>query len=210
MSEHMRQEPQRPAGTSMPMTENLVDKRPAGHGWAGPLHLHLVALGLGVAVAATVVLWLLLGGGSGSKSPVPSGPTIVSQAQLERFAGSMDTPLYWAGPKPGFSYELTASSGRAWVRYLPAGVSVGDPRSDFLVVGTYKQPNSYANLERAVNRPGGVSRKIGRHGLMVYSSARPTSVYFGYAGADYQVEVYTHSSKTARTLVLSGKIVPVR
>ena len=69
-------------------------------------------------------------------------------------------PVLIVRPKPGFSYELTASSGRAWVRYLPAGVSVGDARSDFLVVGTYKQPNSYANLERAANRPGGVSRSI--------------------------------------------------
>ena len=64
-----------------------------------------------------------------AKTPaMNSGPAIVSQSQLERFASSVDSPVYWAGPKPGFSYELTSSNKRTWVRYLPAGVKAGDAR----------------------------------------------------------------------------------
>ena len=174
-----------------------------------PQQLSLLLLGAGVVVAALVIAWLVFQGGS-SSTPSYDHPTLVSQAKLERFARSLDYPMYWAGPKSGFSYELTAANGRAWVRYLPAGVSAGDARSDFLVVGTYRQPRSYANLLRAARRPGGVLRKIGHNGVVVYSSARPTSVYFSYPGAKYQVEVYSPSGNAARGLVLGGKITPVR
>jgi hypothetical protein len=167
-------------------------------------------LGLGVAVAAVSVIFMLIQGGSSSTPSAKSGPTIVSQAQLEQFAGSVDYPVYWAGPKPGYSYELTAGSGRVWVRYLPAGVKAGDPRPDFLVVGTYKQSNSYADLRRAAKQAGSVSAQISDGGLLVYNSARPTSVYFSYPGVKYQVEVYAPSPHSARSLVAAGKATPVR
>jgi hypothetical protein len=173
-----------------------------------PQQLSLLVLGAAVVVAGLVVGWLAFAGGS-SSTPSYAHPTLVSQPQLERFARRLDYPMYWAGPKTGFSYELTAADGRAWVRYLPTGVSAGDSRSDFLVVGTYEQPRSYANLKRAASRQGGVSRKLPGGALMVYSSLRPTSVYFGYPGTKYQVEVYTHSSKTARSLVEAGSITPI-
>jgi hypothetical protein len=189
------------------MTEQVAE--PASPARRRPQHLSLLLLGAWAGVAALVVAWLVLGDGK-SGTPAANGrPAIVSQAQLERFARTLDYPLYWAGPKPGFSYELTAASRRVWVRYLPAGVRAGDSRSDFLVVGTYKQPHSYANLQRAANRSGGVSRRIAGNGLLAYSAAKPTSVYFSFPGADYQVEVYTHSTKTARSLVLGGAIRPV-
>jgi hypothetical protein len=97
-----------------------------------PQNLQLLVLGLGVAVAALVVVWLLVSGGGSKQTGTPDDvPTIVSQGQLERFAGTLDYPVYWAGPKPGYSYELTAAHGRVWVRYLPAGVKAGDPRPNF-------------------------------------------------------------------------------
>lgn len=174
-----------------------------------PQHLALLVLGLAVAVSAVVVVWLLASGGSSAKSSTNSGPAIVSQAQLERFAGSLDHPVYWVGPRSGFSYELTSASGRVWVRYLPAGVTTGDPRASFLVVGTYLQPHSYANLKRAAKRPGSASRTMAGGGLLVYDKQRPTSVYFGYPGAAYQVEVFAPSAETARSLVLDGDITPI-
>jgi hypothetical protein len=175
-----------------------------------PQHLPLLVLGLAVAVSAIVVIWLLAGGGSGTTVKQNGGPTIVSQAELERFAGTLDYPVYWAGPKAGFSYELTAASGRVWVRYLPAGVKAGDPRPSFLVVGTYRQPRSLAGLRRAASQPDGVSERIPDGGLLVYNSQRPTSVYFAYPGVKYQVEVYAPSAETARSLVAAGKATPLR
>jgi hypothetical protein len=33
-------------------------------------------------------------------------------------------PVYWAGPRPSYTYELTRTSdGRIFVRYLPTGVA---------------------------------------------------------------------------------------
>ena len=43
-------------------------------------------------------------------------------------------------------------SGRVFVRYLPQGVSAGDPRAGFVTVGTYPDASAYANLERAARR----------------------------------------------------------
>jgi len=176
-------------------------------------HVQLAVLGIAVAIAAGVVVWLLVRGGSDT-APVPapnSGPALVSQAQLERLADSLDHPLYWAGPKSGYSYELTnLSGGRTYVRYLPAGVKAGDPRANFLVVGTYAEEGAFANLKRASKQKDSVSLRIPGGGLVVFSPTKATSVYFGYPGKGYQVEVFSPSGQNARSLVLAGKITPIR
>jgi hypothetical protein len=170
-------------------------------------------LGLAVAVAAAAVAILLIRGHRHTTAlPAPNaGPTLVSQAQLEQLAASSKEPVYWAGPRSGYSYELTrTSNGRIFIRYLPPGARAGDPRADFLVVGTYTQPGSFADLKRAGRRPGALSLRIDNGGLVVFSSSKPTSVYFSYPGARYQVEVYAPSGDTARGLALGGKIRPIR
>jgi hypothetical protein len=139
-----------------------------------------------------------------------SGPVLLSRNQLESFAHSTPGPVYWAGPTDGVSYEVTTTtSGRTYVRYLPAGVSAGDPRADFLVVGTYPQPHAFAELQHAASGPRSISFHIDHGGLMVYSFTRPTSVYVGYPGRAYQVEVYDPSGEAARKLVAAREIVPV-
>jgi hypothetical protein len=174
-------------------------------------HVPLLVLGLAMAVTVLVVGWLLFAKDGSSPTPsTNSGPAIVSQTQLERFAASLDHPLLWAGQKPGYSYELTSSHGRAWVRYLPTGTKAGDPRASFLVVGTYALPDAFAGLQRVAKSPTSVSRPIAEGGLLVYDARRPTSVYFSYPGVKYQVEVYAPSSGDARSLILDGKITPVR
>jgi hypothetical protein len=45
---------------------------------------------------------------------------------------------------------------------------------------------------------------------MVYDAERPTSIYFSYPGVKYQVEVYAPSSEEGRSLILDGKVKPVR
>ncbi len=171
----------------------------------------LAVLAVAVVVAAAVVGWLLVHGGSDTRSPAsPSGPALVSQTQLEELASSSAVPVYWAGPRTGFSYELTTTSdGRIFVRYLPKGVAAGDPRPSFLAVGTYTRAGSFADLKRAARRKGSVWLKLPNDGLMVFASKRPQSVYLGYAGANYQVEVFAPAAETARGLVLKGTIVPI-
>lgn len=210
MTQQIWQEPRPGTGNSGPMetvAPPSVTPRPRR------AYVQLAVLGIAVAIAAGVVVWLLVRGSSETAAvPAPnSGPALVSQAQLERLASSLDNPLYWAGPKSGYSYELTSlSGGRTYIRYLPTGVRAGDPRASFLVVGTYAEQGAFANLKRASKHQDAVSLGIPGHGLAVFSPAKATSVYFGYPGKAYQVEVFSPSGQNARSLVLAGKIAPIR
>ena len=205
---HVWQEPKPEPGSPPPVTENV------GLTWTFDRRLaSLAVLAVATAIATAIVIVLLVHrpGTTSPSLPAPNGgPTLVTQAQLQRLAASSSEPVYWAGPKPGFSYELTrTSSGRTYVRYLPSGVRAGDPRPSFLVVGIYTQPGSFNDLQRAAKQPGALSLKVDGGGLVVFSSSRPTSVYLGYPGKKFQVEVYAPSGDTARSLVLAGKIRPV-
>lgn len=173
--------------------------------------LQLLILGLACLAAASVVVSLLLRSDEPTAAATVAGsPTLVSQAQLEALPDAVGHPVYWAGPKDGFSYELTrTSTGRIFVRYLPKGVAAGDARPDFLVVGTYSRPGSFAALRRAAGKSSSVSAKLPNHGLMVFASNKPKSVHFGYPGAGYQIEVFSPTD-AARRLVQSGTIVPIR
>jgi hypothetical protein len=175
---------------------------PAAHARLGAL----VALGL----AAFFVGWLVMNRGDDT-TPATGGATATSESDLRSFAESASHPVYWAGSKDGFTYELTRTTdGRVYVRYLPQGTGVGDPRARFLTVGTYPRAGAFAELKRAARADGAVSLKLERGGLAVFSGSRPTSVYFGYPDARYQVEVYHPSPTEARRLALSGQVVPVR
>ncbi len=51
------------------------------------------------------------------------GPTLLSSAGLEAEVRRIRQPIYWVGPKNGFSYEFTRTpNGNVYVRYLPQGV----------------------------------------------------------------------------------------
>jgi hypothetical protein len=165
----------------------------------------LLALGFATFLAG----WLLLGGHDDAS---PARPTVsgVSEAELREFAASAPNTVYWAGPRSGQTYELyRTSDGRVYVRYLPAGVKVGDPRPRFLTVGTYPLPNALAAVKRIGRAPGATMQQLPGGGLAVFSSATP-SVYFAYPGEKSQVEVFTPSPSAARKLVLGGRVVPIR
>jgi hypothetical protein len=173
-------------------------------------HLRLGAL-LAIGLAAFFVGWLVMNRGDDAPSAPANGASATSESELRSFAESASSPVYWAGPKEGFTYELTRTTdGRVYVRYLPEGTAVGDPRSRYLTVGTYPRPTAFADLKRAGRAEGAVSLKIERRGLAVFNQNKPTSVYFGYPDARYQVEVYHPSPDQARRLALSGQVIPVR
>jgi hypothetical protein len=192
------------------VTEHLADttlhSRRAQQG-----HLRVSVLAVALAAVA-VVVWVVMRGERGPAAipAVNAGPKLVSRAQLKEFANTLGRPLYWAGPKAGSSLELTrASGGKIFIRYLPRGAEAGDPRPDFLTVGTYAGPQSFARLKQARTGPGAISMRLAHHGLVVFDWREPTSVYFGYSDADYQVEVFAPANETARALVLTGRVVPV-
>jgi hypothetical protein len=172
----------------------------------------LVAL-LGLAVVVLLAVWLIgRGSGSSSAQPLPkvgAGPAAVSSSQLEALAKQTGHDVYWAGSRDG-TYELTRTTGgRIFIRYLASTDEVGDATAKYLTIGTYPQKNAFRSIQRAAKRPGAVSLKLPKGGLLVFNQQSPKSVYFGYPGAEYQVEVYDPSPAQARTLVLGGAVKPV-
>jgi hypothetical protein len=176
------------------------------------LRFQLLVLGLAVVAAGVIVAWLLLSHASPSTPPPTSlTPRLVSQTELAALADALDRPIYWAGPQDKFAYELTLTTGgRVYVRYLPRGAAAGNPRANFLTVGTYPGANSYKNLKNVSTGPAVHSNLLDGGGLLVAPKRVPKSVYIAFTGADYQVEVYDPSRGAARRLALDGLIRPVR
>jgi len=172
----------------------------------------LLLLGVAVVLAALLVGWLLLRGKAPAAPTFQStGPTLVSPAQLERASAAFGSPIYWAGPRDGYSYELTVTSGgRVYVRYLPKGVTAGDPRANFLTVGTYRGDDAYADLKLASGSKTVHSTRLPGGGLMVVPKNLPKSLYLAFTGAPYQVEVYDPAAGHSQTLARNGSITPVR
>ena len=171
----------------------------------------LVPLAVAVVAAAAIVGWLVLAHrGADTPAKVATGPVLVSAAQLASTAHSLGRPVYWAGPRDNWSYELTVTKiGRVYVRYLPRGAKAGDPRSSFLTVGTYPGANAYGNLKKVSTGPAVHSNLLPEGGLMVAPKSLPKSVYIAYPNGDYQVEVYDAAPGAARRLTLNGLIAPV-
>lgn len=182
-----------------------------------------IVLAFVVLVAAAIVAGIVLGATSGSSSPkttasTPAGtaPAAVSStsvqaaspATISGLPTSLGHPVYWAGPMAGATYELTRTpDGRVYIRYLTGGAKVGSQLPDFLTVGTYVVPNADAAVAAAAAQPGAVKVPL-KGGVAFYNTARPTSVYFAYAGSDVQVETYDPSAAVARRLVETGAIKP--
>jgi 4-amino-4-deoxy-L-arabinose transferase-like glycosyltransferase len=145
-----------------------------------------------------------------TRAPAPPSsrrPVAATVAGLERLAGTIGHPIYWAGPRKGYTYELTQrSDGAIFVRYLPAGVRVGDPRGDFLIIVTYPYPHALAALQRVANGKG---IAVPGGGLALVHEGYAKSVHLAYPGVDYQVEVYDPSPRIARRVAVSGQVRPV-
>ena len=158
---------------------------------------------------AGVALELVTSGQVRSVSaPAPAGPRAVSLDELRAFAA--DTPVYWAGPRAGVTYELTETpSGGAFVRYLDQGADVGDPRRDFLAIGTYPDTDAFANVRAEGRRNGYETISLPGGGIAAYDASRPTNVYVAYRGRDQQVEVFSPDEGEALRLVTSGRVEPV-
>jgi hypothetical protein len=164
-----------------------------------------------VVVAALIGCWLLVRHDGSAPASKPVGPVLVAQAPLTQFAASAGHPVYWAGPEHGVSYELTRTpSGRVYVRYLPANTAAGDARANFLTVGTYRDDNAYADLERAAKADDVFAARLDDGALMVVSQKTPANVYLAVRNVPYQIEVFDPSGDTARELALAGKIEPIR
>ena len=196
------------------MTGTAPPQRPAQR--LTPRRIAAVAV---VAVVVAVVVWLIVrGGGTPSSAPTttattttsvtPLGPVAATRASLVTFAQALKRPIYWAGPVAGDTYEFTeTSAGNIYVRYLPKGVRVGDPRAAFRVVATYPYPNALAALSGLAGTKG-IPLKGG--GLVLPSAGYAKSVHMAYPGIPYEIEVFDPVPGKARAIALSGQVQPIR
>ena len=180
-----------------------------------------VSLAVGAAtVVAVVGLFLLLRGGDDDPGFVVSGatgttaaraqPVAASPERLTALAREREHPVYWVGPARGQTYELTETpDGSLYVRYLDPGAKIGDPRPNFLTVGTYPQTDALKTVTRASKRPGAQVEMLEDEGLAVANRSRPNSWYVAYPDSDELVEVFSPRPGRARELVRAGRVVPV-
>jgi hypothetical protein len=166
----------------------------------------LPVLALGVAVAGGAGWFALRGDGAAPAKRAPA--TGASIRALASLAASVGHPVYWAGPKDGYHYELThTTDGRIYIRYLPAGVAVGTSAPNFLTVGTYPVKDAIATVRAIGGKPGGSLLKLGAGGVAAVDPDHPLSMYIAYPGSGYEIEVYDPSPGQARQVVTSGAIV---
>jgi hypothetical protein len=170
---------------------------------------------IAIAALAAFVVWVLAIRDDGDKSSTATveagaGPVASSEEQLSALADSLGHPLYWAGPEDGAELEVRRTTdGQVYVRYLTGGAEVGDPRADFLTVGTYPFKDAAATLEEQATRPGALHNTTPDGGVVVTNEDSPTSVYVAYPGEDLQVEIYDKDAEQAFKLATSGDIAPV-
>lgn len=171
-------------------------------------------LGAVVAVALLIAfgVWVYVEenhNSSHAPAPARAGAVPVTPAVLGALATSSSSPLYWAGPRPGFTYELTKTAdGRVFIRYLPHGVPVGAVEP-YLTVGTYPVANAFSVTSTLAHESGAVQVTVPHGGVGFYDTSSPTNVYLAFPNTKYQIEVYDPAAGEARRLVVSGRIAPV-
>jgi hypothetical protein len=143
-------------------------------------------------------------------APKTGAPVAATEEQLRDVAASLDHPLYWLGPKRGFTYELTRlADSEIYIRYLPQGIAVADERPGYETVGTYAAEDGLAAAKSA-GGDDAFSFDIPNGGKAYYSRRSPTNVHFAFPDARYQVEVFHPVAAQAQGLVRSGNVVPIR
>lgn len=168
------------------------------------------AIGLAVVLVTGAVGgagWFALRDDGAPTAKRAPGATVSVQA-LASLATSVGHPVYWAGQKDGYRYELTRTTdGRIYIRYLPAGVAVGSSAPDYLTVGTYPVKDALATVRAIGAKTGGSLLNLGGGAVAAVDPDHPLSIYIAYAGSSYEVEVYDPSPGQARQLVTAGAIV---
>ena len=203
-------------------TDSTGHAQRAGGLWPQP-RVRLGAV-VALAIAAGLIAWAVIGNGGSSSQPATGsssqpatntpppanriGPVALSAGGLQTLAQTLKGPVYWAGPKPGFRYELTQTAdGKAYVRYLPAGVKAGDKRAIFLIIATYPFPDALTRL-KALSQRGGTTLAGG--GFALPDASYPKSVHLAFPGVNYEVEVYDFSPTRSLLVALSGQVQPAR
>jgi hypothetical protein len=139
-----------------------------------------------------------------------SSPIAATVGALRALPNAVGHAVYWAGARPGVSYELTrASTGGIFVRYLPLGTTVGSGRPAYLTIATYPGVLFATAKVRAETAGARIERLSGGR-LLISPRGRPMSAYLLSPGESLEVEVYAPEPGRASNLIRSGAIVGLR
>jgi hypothetical protein len=185
-----------------------IDAKTARLGLAGLLVV------IAVLIGAIALLSDDSGGGSSESSETAgeSKGVALSASELVAKAGSLGGPAYWIGPRAGTtSYELSVTpDGRIYVRYLTGGAEAGDPKPDFLTIGTYPVPEAAQALQDATTGAAGSQTLTQHEGFEVLSSPEATNAYVVFDDQpEIQVEVFSPQRGEASQLAGSGALKPL-
>jgi hypothetical protein len=164
---------------------------------------------LALALAGGVILWIFVGrNGSSATAPqvVPVKPVALSASGLRALSATVGQPIYWAGPRPHYLYELKRTgNGYVYIRYLPPGVEAGAPGNNYLVIATYPYRGAFAALEKLAGAQG---IQVPGGGLALVDQKTHKSVHLAFPRVSYQVEVFASSPEKALALATSGQVRP--
>ena len=184
-------------------------------------------IGAAVAVAAGAGLgaWALVGhGGPASSSPStvaasppaapaatakPIGPVALSAGGLRTLSSSVDQPIYWAGPKAGYLYELTRTSeGRVFVR-LPAAGRSGRARSGR---STWSWPTyPFQNpLQALKNLAGTARRENAGGGVAMVDAGHRWSAWSTHVGVQVGADPHRDDSAPVQCWPVDPRLCPRR
>jgi hypothetical protein len=137
-------------------------------------------------------------------------PARTTPGGLKKLAAQLGHPVYWLGPQPGTTLELSRTpDGRVYIRYLSKGVAPGS-KKPFLSVGTYPMRRAATATKVEANKAGAVKIRLPRGAVAFYTKARPTNVYVAFPGRGEQIEVYDPAtSNGAQKLVAAGKVAAI-
>jgi len=185
--------------------------------WYDQPRVRLAAVVL-VVIAAVAIVWAISRSTGSNSSPSsttgplvvrPIAPVALNARGLRQLASLVGQPIYWAGPRSGYLYELRrTSSGDVYVRYLPSGVKAGAGGANYLTVATYPYQGAYDALKRVAG--GGKLIQLPGGGIALGSTSYPKSVHVAFQNVDFQVEVYDPSPARALQIASSGRVQPVR
>ena len=86
-----------------------------------------------------------------------------------------------------------------YTHYLPQGVKVGDPKPNYLTVGTYPQTNALAMLKATAAGAHTSTIDLSGGAIAYVAKGRPTSVYVARPGEDVLVRCSTPRPPTRRS-----------
>jgi hypothetical protein len=205
---------ERPADRPSPTPRPRPDSRPgpSGAGGSGIGNVPTWAI-VAAAIVVAVLVWLLFIKGdddnSDNASNVSKSVKLYSASELPGAVAGVGYPVYWLGPEPNTSYELTLiSDGRTYVRYLPPG-EPAQSGNQYTTVGSYQRTDSVGVLKDLAKNPGAKTFSVPGGGLALKQQDLPTSVYVAYPGANTQIEVYDPKPGRAERLVKQSELLPL-